>query len=79
MWQAPAPLPETWPTTTTVTLSLGTEEIHFAPAGEGYPLAQWSPGELVRYQVVLPYDGGDIRPRLQVENDEFILQPLPIR
>jgi len=79
VWQAPAPLPETWPTTTMVTLSLGTEEIHFAPAGEGYPLAQWSPGELVRYQVVLPYDGGDIRPRLQVENDEFILQPLPIR
>jgi len=77
VWQAPSHLPENWPQTTTVTLTLGDEQIRFAAAGDAYPTAEWQAGQLVRYTVLLRYDGTETRPRLQIGEDEIVLQPVP--
>ncbi len=78
LWQAPTPLPATWPATVTVRLTLGNTEIDFAPAGDAYPTAAWHAGQLLQYTVLLPFDGTARQPRLQIGDDILQLQKLPI-
>lgn len=76
-WRAPDPLPAGWPPDATFTLRLG-EQVLTAPlAGGSYPSAAWQAGELVRGEFDLPYDGGDRRPRLEIEGETLRLAPLP--
>ncbi|MCB0063048.1 MAG: hypothetical protein KDE19_13075, partial [Caldilineaceae bacterium] len=77
VWQAPTPLPADWPATMAVSLTLGQQQITFAPAGDEYPTGEWSPGQLLRYSVLLPYDGTERRPRLQIGDATMMLKPLP--
>ncbi|MEZ4683958.1 MAG: hypothetical protein R2932_58085 [Caldilineaceae bacterium] len=57
VWQAPTPLPLSWPAAMTATVQLGTTETTFPLAGAGYPTAQWQAGQVVQYTVLLPFDG----------------------
>lgn len=79
VWQAPSPLPQNWPATIPVTLTLGNEQSRFAAAGDDYPTAQWYAGQLLQHTVLLHYDGTTTRPRLQIGEAEIWLQAILIK
>lgn len=56
-WQAPAELPADWPQDAQFTLTLGNASLTQPLAGSGYPTGAWRPGEVVRADVELTYDG----------------------
>ena len=76
-WQAPNPLPAGWPDDLTFTLQLGENSTTLPLAGGGFPTGEWSPGQLVRTVVRLPYDGGDRRAQLRVGEDTVQFKALP--
>jgi hypothetical protein len=75
-WQAPDPLPADWPPAQTFTLTLGEQQLISPLAGPSLPTAGWSPGQIVRVTVQLPYDGGAQRAVLAVDGAETMLAPL---
>ena len=77
LWQAPDPLPAVWPADATFILRLGGQELHAPLAGGGYPTAQWQPGEVVRGEFDLRYDGGDRIPTLEVDGTRLRLARVP--
>ena len=77
LWQAPDPLPATWPADLTFTLTLGAEQVTVGLAGGGYPTAQWHAGELVRAKAELLYRGNNIHPTVAVGDVLVQLAPLP--
>lgn len=77
-WQAPAPLPATWPADLTLTLRLGEQTISTPLAGGAYPTSAWQAGELVRGEFDLLYTGGTPRPVLSVEDTTITLHRLPM-
>jgi hypothetical protein len=77
LWQAPDPLPTDWPADLHVTVRLGSQTVTAPLAGESYPTGQWQPGELVRGEFDLPFDGSGDSPWLEAAGDELRLQRLP--
>jgi hypothetical protein len=76
-WQAPTPLPTDWPPDLAFTLTLGDQSISAPLAGGAYATAAWQPGELVRGEFDLPYDGSSNVPTLSVNGANTKLHPLP--
>ncbi|MBK8046985.1 MAG: glycosyltransferase family 39 protein [Anaerolineales bacterium] len=78
-WRAPDPLPADWPDDLAFTLSLGGQSITAPLAGGAYASGLWSPGELVRGEVDLAFDGSDRRPRIAVGDGTTVLQHVPVQ
>jgi mannosyltransferase len=78
-WQAPDPLPASWPELLFMTVQLGGESLRVPLAGDGYPTGAWPPGALVRNTVDLVYTGAARQPVVTVDGVETVLQPLPVR
>ncbi len=76
-WQAPDPLPEEWPADLRFTLSLGQESLTAPLAGGGYPTGQWQPGQFVRGEFDIRYDGTGTRLVLQVGEEQIRLGRIP--
>jgi mannosyltransferase len=76
-WQAPDPLPPDWPGDAAFTLRLGDQTFTAPLAGGGYPTEQWAPGELVRGEFDLLFDGSARRPALVVGERMIELRELP--
>ncbi len=76
-WQAPDPLPEDWPADLRFTLRLGQESLTAPLAGGGYPTGQWLPGQLVRGEFDIRYDGTGTRLSLQVGDARVRLGSIP--
>ena len=77
-WQAPDPLPADWPEDLEGTLRLG-EQIVTAPlAGGAYPTGLWQPGEVVRGEFDIVYDGVENRLAVSVGAETYRLRTLPI-
>lgn len=77
LWQAPDPLPAAWPDNQSFTLRLGDQILTAPLAGNAYPTGQWQPGELVRGEFDIIFDGSGDTPRLEVDEDSLRLQRLP--
>jgi len=77
-WLAPDPLPADWPADETFSLRLDGQEVVAPLAGGAYPTGQWAPGELVRAEFDLLYDGSARQPMLAVGGDAIRLQPAPV-
>lgn len=77
LWQAPDPLPAGWPDDLTFTLQLGEQTLTAPLAGGGYPTGSWQPGELVRGEFDMVYDGGERRPVLTVGGESMRLAAVP--
>ena len=58
-WQAPSPLPPTWPEDLTMRLLLGNRSVEAPLAGGSYSTSQWAAGELVRSTFEIGFDGSD--------------------
>lgn len=76
-WQAPNPLPEGWVPNQQVTLSLGGATFTVPLAGIEYPTEMWQPGQIVRGDFDLQYDGRSAQIRVAVGDDVERLAPLP--
>ena len=76
-WQAPDPKPNDFPADLHFTLRLGDQTLTTALAGGHYPTSQWQPGELVRAEFDLPFDGQSATPSLQIGDDTYALKALP--
>ena len=76
-WQAPDPLPTDWPGDEAFTLRLGDQQITAPLAGGNYPTGKWQPGELVRGEFDLVYDGTGDNPALEIDGDVVSLAPMP--
>lgn len=78
-WQAPSPLPATWPADLTFTLSLDDQQVTLPLAGGAYPTAQWQPAEVIRVEVEIPVTDAGVRARpvLTVAGDTIRLARLP--
>jgi len=76
-WQAPNPLPASWPADLTFSLIVGDQIITLPVGSETYPTGQWQAGELISSKAELLYDGGSPVPQIQVGNATVRLQPLP--
>lgn len=76
-WQAPDPEPNNFPADLHFTLRLGDQTLSTALAGGNYPTSQWQPGELVRAEFDLPFDGQSATPSLQIGDDTSTLKALP--
>ena len=76
-WQAPTTLPPDWPTDATMTLRLGDATLTAPLAGGAYPTAAWQPGELVRGDFDLLFDGASRQPSLTVGDQAIELAKLP--
>ena len=76
-WQASDPLPADWPSDLGFTLHVGEQSLSAPLAGGAYPTAQWQPGELVRAEFDLPYDGSSALPIIEINDSQQRLRPLP--
>jgi mannosyltransferase len=76
-WQAPDPLPATWPAELPFTLRLGEQRITLPLGSETYPTGQWQAGEIVSSKAEILYDGGSPVPQIQVGDAKVRLRPLP--
>lgn len=76
LWQASIQRAN-WPADLTFSLHLGDQTLTAPLAGGDYPTAQWQPGELVRGEFDLVFDGSGDTPRLEVDGTTLRLQPLP--
>lgn len=76
-WQAPEPLPTTWPADQAMTLRLGDQQLTAPLAGGGYPTGLWRAGEVVRGEFDLLYNGSAATPILQLGEQQMRLRPLP--
>jgi 4-amino-4-deoxy-L-arabinose transferase-like glycosyltransferase len=76
-WRSPDPLPADWPADLQGTVRLGGQSTTFSLAGAAYPTGDWQPGEVLRGQVDLVYDGTEARPQLEVAGQTLTLAELP--
>jgi len=76
-WQAPNPLPEGWQPDQQVTISLGNATTSAPLAGVDYPTEMWQPGQIVRGEFDLLYDGSARQIRVAVGDDVVRLGALP--
>ncbi len=76
-WVAPDPLPADWPADLQFRLQLSDQQVASPLAGGAYPTARWQPGELVRAEFDIPYDGSAAPPELTIGSQRIILEPLP--
>ncbi|MCB0086941.1 MAG: glycosyltransferase family 39 protein [Caldilineaceae bacterium] len=76
-WQAPSPLPQTWPANLEFVMRLGHEELRAPLASAAYATAQWQSGEFVRGEFDLLFDGLSRRPTIEIGNNSLRLEPLP--
>lgn len=76
-WQAPNPLPEGWQSNQMVTLMLGDVTLAMPLAGTEYPTEMWQPGQIVRGEFDLRFDGSARQVRVAVGDDAVRLAPLP--
>lgn len=76
-WQAPEPRPAGWPEDLRFTLRLGNETLQAALAGGIYPTGNWRPGEIVRGEFDLRYDGLANRPQLTAGGESYRLVHVP--
>ena len=76
-WQAPTPLPHSWPADLTLRLRLGNQVIEAPLAGGAYPSGQWQAGELVRSSFDIPFDGSDPTLWLQVGDSTLRMGDIP--
>ena len=58
-WQAPSPLPTSWPDDLKMQLILGDQTVEAPLAGGFYPTSLWRAGELVRSTFEIRFDGSD--------------------
>lgn len=72
-WQAVIPLPPDL----TFTLRLGDQQLTAPLAGGSYPTGQWQPGELVRGEFDLPFDGQNRTPEVTLDGQAIYLMKLP--
>ena len=75
-WQAPNPLPASWPADLKFKLAVGGQQLN-EPLVPGYPTAQWQPGALLRGEVDLPFDGTKRTPDLSIGETTVRLKTLP--
>ena len=78
-WQAPDPLPSEWPKALQYVLTLGNSAQTVPLAGNNYPTALWSAGEVVRGTLVVSYDGVSNHPTLRIGDKTIGLAKLPLR
>jgi hypothetical protein len=89
IWQAPTLVSDTQPSVATMhatglpdnleaILRLGAQQITFPLAGEAYPTAEWDAGQVLQYTLVIPFDGTDPYPSIQIGDQQIRLQALPI-
>ena len=57
-WQAPASLSPAWTADQQFTLQMGSQTLTAPLAGGNYPTANWQPGEFVRGEFEIQFDGG---------------------
>ena len=76
-WQAPDPLPGDWPADLRFTIRLGAETVSAPLAGGALPTGAWRPGELVRAEFDLRYDGAAQHPWLAIDDTQTRLGSLP--
>ncbi|NJN82398.1 MAG: hypothetical protein HC802_09080 [Caldilineaceae bacterium] len=76
-WQAPDPLPADWPTDLTFQIQVGDQQLTAPLAGGAFPTGAWRPGELVRGEFDLRFDGDPRRPLLRMGIQEYRLDALP--
>lgn len=72
-WQAPTPLPSSWPDDQGMRLLLGDQVVEAPLAGGAYPTRNWQAGELVRSTFDILYEGTDPELWLEVENSRIPL------
>lgn len=77
-WQAPTPLPATWPDDLTMRLLLGSQAVEAPLAGGSYPTSQWRAGELVRSTFEIGFDGSDPVLWLEVGDTRRRLGRVPV-
>jgi hypothetical protein len=76
-WQAPNPLPENWQPDQQVTLRLGGTEVTAPLANVEYATELWQPGQIVRGEFDLPYDGTSNRVTLSTGDETIRLEAFP--
>ncbi len=76
-WQAPDPLPPDWPEDLHFRLTLGQEKLTAPLAGGGYPTGLWQPGQFVRGEFDILYDGQGARLLLEVDGEAVRLGRIP--
>jgi hypothetical protein len=77
LWQAPTPLPATWPEEADFTLRLGDQVLSAPLAGAAFPTGAWQPGDLARGEFDILFDGRGATPTLQVGKTTLRLARLP--
>jgi hypothetical protein len=71
-WQAPKPLPDNWPSDLGFTLQLGAATLTAPLLGQGHlPTGAWQPGDLLRSEFDLPYDGNSRTLRLSIGTENL--------
>jgi hypothetical protein len=75
-WQAPDPLPPDWPREAQFTFALGGETYSAALANGEYPTESWAPGEIVRADFEMLYDGAQ-RGSLSFGGESVGIGPVP--
>ena len=76
-WQAPAPLPNDWPTDLTLRLRLGEQVVNAPLAGGKYPTGQWHAAEFVRGSFDIRFDGATPILTLEVRDSQMRLGKIP--
>ncbi len=78
IWQAPEPLPVTWPSNLQATLAVGEQQVNFPLAGNSYPTAAWQAAQIVQQSVAIPFDGSSRRAWLTIGEQSTELASLPV-
>ena len=78
-WQTPDPLPADWPADLAVTLRLGDQSVTAHLGGPAYPSGEWQPGEVVRSQMDILFDGTSAQPAVEVAGETLTLESLTER
>ncbi len=76
-WLAPDPLPDDWPDDLSMTLELGEQSLVAPLAGGAYPTGAWLPGELVRAEFDVPFDGSGRGLSVEVVGEQVRLGRVP--
>ena len=77
-WQAPSPLPLSWPDDMSMRLLLGDQSVEEPLAGGSYPTGLWRAGELVRSTFEITFDGLDPVLWLEVGDTQKRLGRIPV-